>query len=176
KCKGARYPGLDCHIADMGKALCTQQFVGNILGCDADASNFRQADRRRFGRRLLRKRTAAAHEACNPHRRERGEKTAPGAVIPRRVFTQPGSFTSLPPSRRFPTARPKINLLNQDASAGACCRAVRDSTPVAWYRSLYAPRTGGAYDSHYWTAGIAGCTRRRGSRLAARGARATGPD
>src|SRR5262245_36425817 len=26
--------------------------------------------------------------------------------------------------------------------------------------SPYAPRTGGAYDSHHWTAGIAGCTRR----------------
>src|SRR5262249_53117519 len=27
-------------------------------------------------------------------------------------------------------------------SASAGCRAVRDSTLVAWYRSLYAPRTG----------------------------------
>ena len=36
----------------------------------------------------------------------------------------------------------------------------------------YAPRTGGAYDSHHRTAGIAGCTRRRGCRRAARGARA----
>ena len=33
---------------------------------------------------------------------------------------------------------------------------------MAWYRSLYAPRTGGAYDSHHQTAGIAGRTRRRG--------------
>jgi hypothetical protein len=33
---------------------------------------------------------------------------------------------------------------------------------VAWYRCHYAPRAGGAYDSHHWTAGIAGCTRRRG--------------
>jgi hypothetical protein len=33
---------------------------------------------------------------------------------------------------------------------------------VAWYRSLYAPRTGGAYDSHHRTAGIAGRARRRG--------------
>src|SRR5262249_42388152 len=31
----------------------------------------------------------------------------------------------------------------------------------AWYPSLYAPRTGGAYDSHHRTAGIAGRTRRR---------------
>src|SRR5262249_45501078 len=49
------------------------------------------------------------------------------------------------------------------------CRAVRDSTLVAWYRSLYAPRTGGAYDSHHRTAGIAGCTRRRCDGVAARG-------
>src|SRR5262245_16687644 len=27
-----------------------------------------------------------------------------------------------------------------------------DCTPMACYRSLYAPRTGGAYDSHHWTA------------------------
>src|SRR6516165_1504312 len=46
-----------------------------------------------------------------------------------------------------------------------------DSTLVTCYRSLYAPRTGGAYDSHHRTAGIAGRTRRRG-RVAARGARA----
>src|SRR5262249_11981652 len=52
------------------------------------------------------------------------------------------------------------------------CRAVRDSTLAACYRSLYAPRTGGAYDSHHRTAGIAGRTRRRGGRVAARGARA----
>src|SRR5262249_43206766 len=47
-----------------------------------------------------------------------------------------------------------------------------DSTLAAWYRSLYAPRTGGAYDSHHRTAGIAGRTWRCGSRVAARGARA----
>ena len=28
---------------------------------------------------------------------------------------------------------------------------------MAWYPSVYAPRTGGAYDSHHRTAGIAGC-------------------
>jgi len=41
-----------------------------------------------------------------------------------------------------------------------------DCTLVAWYSSLYAPRTGGAYDSHHWKAGIAGRTRRRGRCLA----------
>jgi hypothetical protein len=49
------------------------------------------------------------------------------------------------------------------------CRAVRDSTLVTWYRCLYAPRAGGAYDSHHRTAGIAGRPRRRGRRVAARG-------
>src|SRR5262245_65957415 len=45
-----------------------------------------------------------------------------------------------------------------------------DYTPMACYRSLYAPRTGGAYDSHHRTAGIDGRTRRCGGGLAARGA------
>src|SRR5262249_7859109 len=47
----------------------------------------------------------------------------------------------------------------------AGCRAVRDSTLVVWYRFLYAPRTGGAYDSHHRTSGIAGRARRRGGGL-----------
>src|SRR5262249_19735728 len=55
-------------------------------------------------------------------------------------------------------------------------RAVRDCTLVAWYRSIYAPPTGGAYDSPHRTAGIAGRTRRDGSRMAARGARAAADD
>src|SRR5215467_1044030 len=63
--------------------------------------------------------------------------------------------------------------MNEEA-ARAGCRAVRDSTLVAWYPSVYAPRTGGAYDSHHRTAGIAGRTRRRGCRMAARGERAGG--
>src|SRR5262249_25955759 len=50
-----------------------------------------------------------------------------------------------------------------------------DSTLMAWYRWFYAPRTGGAYDSHHRTAGIAGRTRpRRGGRVAAGGAWAAG--
>jgi len=53
--------------------------------------------------------------------------------------------------------------------------AVKDSAFVAWYPSLYAPRTGGAYDSHHRTAGIAGRTRRRG-RVATRRARAAASD
>ena len=36
---------------------------------------------------------------------------------------------------------------------------------------FYAPRAGGAYDSHHRTTGIASCTRRRGGCVAARGAR-----
>src|SRR5262249_32694250 len=46
-----------------------------------------------------------------------------------------------------------------------------DCTLVAWYRSIYAPRTGGAYDSHHRTAGIAGRARRRGGGVAACSAR-----
>jgi hypothetical protein len=46
---------------------------------------------------------------------------------------------------------------------------------AAWYPSLYAPRAGGAYDSHHQTAGIAGCTRRRND-VVARRARAAGGD
>jgi hypothetical protein len=38
--------------------------------------------------------------------------------------------------------------------------------------SIYAPRTGGAYDSYHRTAGIAGRTWRRGGGMAVRGARA----
>src|SRR5262249_35721252 len=53
---------------------------------------------------------------------------------------------------------------------------MRDSTLVAWYPSLYAPRTGGAYDSHHRTAGIAGRTRRRCGGVADRGARAEASD
>src|SRR5262245_8784799 len=54
-------------------------------------------------------------------------------------------------------------------------RAVRDSTLVAWYRSIYAPRMGGAYESHHRTAEIAGHARRRCG-VAARGARAAAGD
>src|SRR5262249_9242586 len=53
----------------------------------------------------------------------------------------------------------------------ACEARREDCTPVAWYRCVYAPRTGGAHDSHHRTPGIAGRTR-RGGRVAVRGARA----
>src|SRR5262249_37036978 len=55
-------------------------------------------------------------------------------------------------------------------------RAVR--TARSW-RDIVAfthPRTGGAHDSHHRTAGIAGRTRRCGSRVAARGTRAATGD
>src|SRR5215467_5768110 len=41
---------------------------------------------------------------------------------------------------------------------------------------VYAPRAGGAYDSHHRTAGTAGRTRRCGGGVAARGPRAAGRD
>src|SRR5262249_45835257 len=53
-----------------------------------------------------------------------------------------------------------------------CPLEYEDRTFLVWYRYLYAPRTGGAYDSHHRKAGIAGRTRRRGGRVAARRARA----
>ena len=37
------------------------------------------------------------------------EPKIPGAVIPRRVFTQPGSFTSFPPSRCVPKSGHSAN-------------------------------------------------------------------
>src|SRR5215471_14606852 len=55
------------------------------------------------------------------------------------------------------------------------CRAVRTARSWRGIVPLYAPRTGGAYDSHHRTAGIADCTRRRGG-VAARGARAAATD
>src|SRR5215467_1428013 len=51
-----------------------------------------------------------------------------------------------------------------------------DRLLVAWYHYIYAPRTGGAYDSHHRTTRVAGCTRRRGGCMAARGAGAAGGD
>src|SRR5262249_59628752 len=74
------------------------------------------------------------------------------------------------------SAQPKTNLLKSRRPASAGYRAVRDSMLAAWYPSLYAPRTGGAYDSHHRTARIAGCVRQRGSGVAARGGRAAAGD
>src|SRR5262245_878705 len=74
-----------------------------------------------------------------------------------------------------PTARPKINLLKSRRSAHAGCRAVRDSTLVAWYRSLTHLAREGRMTVTIG-AGIAGCTRRRGRRVAARGGSAAGGD
>src|SRR5215471_12216787 len=51
-----------------------------------------------------------------------------------------------------------------------------DCTLVACYPSLYAPRAGGAYDSHHRTAGIAGRTRRCSGGVAARGVGAAASD
>src|SRR5262249_23735301 len=72
-------------------------------------------------------------------------------------------FFALPPGPQAPTEVEATGALLQR----------QDCTLVTWYSSLYAPRTGGAYDSHHRTAGIAGYTRRRGS-VAARGACAAG--
>src|SRR5947209_8804184 len=39
-----RRPGIGCPEADIGKAFRPQQFVGDILGCDANAGDFAQSD------------------------------------------------------------------------------------------------------------------------------------
>jgi len=62
----------------------------------------------------------------------------------------------------FPLSTPKPDDSNQHPAL----LEREDCTLAAWYRALYAPRTGGAYDSHHRTAGIAGRTWRRGSCVA----------
>src|SRR5262249_30611191 len=133
--------------------------------------------------------TAEHREPCD----SRGSCTvlgAPGGEIP------PGdsAFASFPLSRRVRFApradirpmpafmstrptRPKTNLLkSRRAPPAPGAAAVRDSTLAAWYPSFHAPRTGGAYDSHHRTAGIAGRARRRCGRVAAHGARTAAGD
>jgi hypothetical protein len=50
-------------VLNIGKAFCTQQFVGDILGRDADASVSNEADCRRFRRCFFGKRIAASDDA-----------------------------------------------------------------------------------------------------------------
>src|SRR5262245_45105313 len=59
------------------------------------------------------------------------------------------------------------------AKPASCPLERQDCTLVAWYSCLYAPRTGGAYDSHHRTTKILSHARRRGG-VAARGAGAAG--
>src|SRR5260370_18247912 len=47
-----------------------------------------------------------------------------------------------------------FSLLPRTARAPAPGAGALDSALMAWYGCLYAPRTGGAHDSHYRTAGI----------------------
>src|SRR5262245_55219417 len=67
---------------------------------------------------------------------------------------------SLANKRAFPHRRNAIAGLEMTRRISVLER--EDCTLVAWYRSIYAPRTGGAYDSHHRTEGIAGRTRRHG--------------
>src|SRR5215831_18570522 len=81
--------------------------------------------------------------------------------------------------RRYNPSPPLSHCSARTATGLAALRAAwprspcflerEDCTPIACYRSIDAPRTGGAYDSHLRTAGIVGRTRRRGSSVAARG-------
>src|SRR5215472_5843353 len=69
-----------------------------------------------------------------------------------------------------PRARPRHNGFVVHAWLHhAGCRAVRTARSWRGIVAFTHPRTGGAHDSHHRTAGIAGRTRRHGSRLAARG-------
>ena len=80
---------------------------------------------------------------------------------PRRPQRKPRARCSVEAgARRAAPAAPGAALLGQRARGVV-------SFPLRTSR-------GRAYDSHHRTAGIAGCTRRRGSRVAARGARTAG--
>src|SRR5437763_17086281 len=52
----------------------------------------------------------------------------------------------------------------------------QDCTLLKCYHLIYARRTGGAYDSHNRTAGVAGRARRRVGRVVARGGAGAGGD
>src|SRR5262249_19010954 len=74
----------------------------------------------------------------------------------------------------------KINLLKSQAALSVAAsgvrpvraggRAVRTARSWRGILPLYAPRTGGAYDSHHRTAEVVGRARWRGGHVAARGA------
>jgi hypothetical protein len=76
------------------------------------------------------------------------------------------------PHRRPARPGPQRSLRSEAESSGV--PALPNVKTACSWRGIvrYAPRTGGAHDSHHRTAGIAGRTRRRGNRVAARGARA----
>src|SRR5262249_60584569 len=68
------------------------------------------------------------------------------------------------PLRRGSLFPPPV-LPERTAGGGATstCPPDRENcTLTAWYRFLYAPPAGGAYDSHHRAAGNAGCRRRAG--------------
>src|SRR5262249_51816428 len=77
-------------------------------------------------------------------------------------------------------SKPERSLGRRSVEVGARraappARGPRRFRRVRSWRGIVAfthPRTGGAYDSHHRTAGIAGRTRRHGSSVAARGGRA----
>src|SRR5262249_29405133 len=88
---------------------------------------------------------------------------------PRRPQRNRAQTHRLAGPRGSEAARPKINHFEFGVPRPRRVPRCWDSTLAAWYPSLYAPRTGGAYDSHHRTAVIAGRTRRRRG-VAARGA------
>ena len=82
------------------------------------------------------------------------------------------STLCLPTPRSWPILSLTASEPEADGNQHPALLEREDGTLVAWYRCLYAPRTG--YDSHHGTAGLAGRTRGRG-RLAARAQQSTRP-
>jgi hypothetical protein len=68
----------DLHEADIGEALGPQELLGDELGRDADAGILRQPDAGGLQLAFLRKRAAAAQQARDARRSERGKKPTTG--------------------------------------------------------------------------------------------------
>src|SRR6516225_3401062 len=96
---------------------------------------------RRFRRTLSNKRFSGASDTTTD---QRARSSCLRATVECAFgYTRACSRSPIPHSPRFAICA--STLLERE-----------DCTLVAWYRSLCAPRTGGAYDSHHRTAGIAG--------------------
>ncbi len=104
-----------------------------------------------------------------------GRATRPQSRAPAHGLAGPG---------RSEAARRKINDVGRLASVAACAppcaraggHAVRTARLRRGIVAFTHPRTGGAHDSHHWTAGIAGRSRRRGGGVAARRSLNYAPD
>src|SRR5437899_12363543 len=89
---------------------------------------------------MFRKPTVSAEDAIERSHEIYGPLGAQGPAWSLRRRCLPGCYSGVPALPNVKTARRWRGIV-----------------------ALYAPRAGGAYDSHHRTAGIAGCTRRRGA-------------